>query len=81
MKKALITGITGQDGSYLTELLLEKPEQVAIGCGSVGHGIACQANAFGKRHDAPHPFLRPTWRPRRLDKRRPSLESSGISMR
>ena len=23
-KKALITGITGQDGSYLTELLLEK---------------------------------------------------------
>ncbi|HEV3409306.1 MAG TPA: GDP-mannose 4,6-dehydratase, partial [Chthoniobacterales bacterium] len=24
MKKALITGITGQDGSYLTELLLEK---------------------------------------------------------
>jgi GDP-mannose 4,6 dehydratase len=24
MKKALITGITGQDGSYLSELLLEK---------------------------------------------------------
>ena len=24
MKKALITGITGQDGSYLAELLLEK---------------------------------------------------------
>jgi len=24
MKKALITGITGQDGSYLTELLLQK---------------------------------------------------------
>ena len=23
-KKALITGITGQDGAYLTELLLEK---------------------------------------------------------
>jgi GDPmannose 4,6-dehydratase len=23
-KKALITGITGQDGSYLAELLLEK---------------------------------------------------------
>ena len=23
MKRALITGITGQDGSYLTELLLE----------------------------------------------------------
>jgi GDPmannose 4,6-dehydratase len=24
MKKALITGITGQDGSYLSELLIEK---------------------------------------------------------
>ena len=24
MKKALISGITGQDGSYLSELLLEK---------------------------------------------------------
>jgi len=24
MKKALITGITGQDGSYLAELLLSK---------------------------------------------------------
>lgn len=28
MKKALITGITGQDGSYLAELLLEKNYQV-----------------------------------------------------
>ena len=28
MKKALITGITGQDGSYLTELLLEKGADV-----------------------------------------------------
>ncbi len=26
MKNALITGITGQDGSYLAELLLEKKE-------------------------------------------------------
>jgi GDP-D-mannose dehydratase len=24
LKKALITGVTGQDGSYLTEFLLEK---------------------------------------------------------
>jgi GDPmannose 4,6-dehydratase len=32
MKKALITGITGQDGSYLAELLLEKGYQV---CGLV----------------------------------------------
>ncbi len=28
MKKALITGITGQDGSYLAEFLLEKGYQV-----------------------------------------------------
>jgi len=31
MKTALITGITGQDGAYLAELLLEK--------GYVVHGI------------------------------------------
>ena len=29
-KVALITGITGQDGSYLTELLLEKGYTVGI---------------------------------------------------
>ena len=28
MKKALITGISGQDGSYLTELLLDKSYEV-----------------------------------------------------
>ena len=28
IKKALITGITGQDGSYLTEFLLKKKYQV-----------------------------------------------------
>ena len=38
MKKALITGITGQDGSYLTELLLEKGDEV--------HGII-------RRHSTP----------------------------
>ncbi len=38
MKKALITGITGQDGSYLTELLLEKGYQV--------HGIIRRASTF-----------------------------------
>lgn len=27
--KALITGITGQDGSYLTEILLEKGYEVS----------------------------------------------------
>ena len=36
MKRALITGINGQDGSYLTELLLEKGYQVSgiVRCGS-----------------------------------------------
>ena len=28
MKKALITGINGQDGSYLSELLIEKGYEV-----------------------------------------------------
>jgi hypothetical protein len=30
-KVALITGITGQDGSYLAELLLEKGYEVSLG--------------------------------------------------
>ena len=38
MKKALITGITGQDGSYLAELLLEKGYEV--------HGIVRRASSF-----------------------------------
>ncbi len=38
MKKALITGITGQDGSYLTELLLSKGYEV--------HGIIRRASVF-----------------------------------
>ena len=38
MKKALITGITGQDGSYLAELLLEKGYEV--------HGIKRRSSIF-----------------------------------
>ena len=30
MKKAIITGITGQDGAYLAELLLEKGYEVLL---------------------------------------------------
>ena len=37
-KKALITGITGQDGSYLAELLLQKGYEV--------HGIIRRASSF-----------------------------------
>ncbi len=38
MKKALVTGITGQDGSYLAELLLEKGYEV--------HGVVRRASTF-----------------------------------
>lgn len=38
MKRALITGITGQDGSYLAEILLEKGYEV--------HGIIRRASTF-----------------------------------
>lgn len=45
MKKALITGITGQDGSYLAELLLEKGYEV--------HGLIRRASSFNtERVDA-----------------------------
>jgi GDPmannose 4,6-dehydratase len=40
MKKALITGITGQDGSYLTELLLKKGYEV--------HGIVRRTSLFNR---------------------------------
>lgn len=40
MKKALITGITGQDGSYLAELLLEK--------GYIVHGLVRRSSSFNR---------------------------------
>lgn len=57
-KKALITGITGQDGSYLAELLLEKGYEV--------HGIKRRASSFNTqridhiykdRHESPDIYL------------------------
>jgi len=39
-KKALITGITGQDGSYLAELLLEKGYEV--------HGVTRRSSSFNR---------------------------------
>jgi len=41
MKKALITGITGQDGSYLAELLLDKGYEI--------HGIIRRSSSFNAR--------------------------------
>lgn len=50
MKKAFITGITGQDGSYLTEFLLDKGYEV--------HGLIRRASTFNtKRID--HLFENP----------------------
>lgn len=40
MKRALITGITGQDGSYLAEFLLEKGYEV--------HGIVRRSSSFNR---------------------------------
>jgi GDPmannose 4,6-dehydratase len=50
MKKALITGITGQDGSYLARLLLEKGYEV--------HGLKRRTSLFNTEriddlHDNP----------------------------
>src|SRR5215207_2700474 len=57
VKKALITGITGQDGSYLAELLLEKGYEV--------HGIIRRASTFNtERLD--HLYVDPHERSARL---------------
>jgi GDPmannose 4,6-dehydratase len=58
MKKALITGITGQDGSYLAEFLLEKGYEV--------HGIKRRASSLNTQRidhlyqdpHEPHPRVR-----------------------
>ena len=50
MKKALITGITGQDGSYLAELLLFKGYEV--------HGLIRRASTFNTRR-IEHIYLDP----------------------
>lgn len=44
-KKALVTGVTGQDGSYLSELLLEKGYEV--------HGIIRRASTFNTKRIDP----------------------------
>ena len=56
MKKALITGITGQDGAYLAELLLEKGYEV--------HGIKRRSSSFNT-HRIDHLYQDP-----HLDKQR-----------
>ena len=57
MKKALITGITGQDGSYLAELLLAKGYDV--------HGIVRRSSSFNTQR-IDHLFQDPHVRDARL---------------
>lgn len=57
MKKALITGITGQDGSYLTEFLIEKGYQV--------HGIIRRASTFNTAR-IDHIYQDPHEQPRKM---------------
>jgi GDPmannose 4,6-dehydratase len=57
MKKALITGITGQDGAYLAELLMEKGYEV--------HGIKRRASLFNT-HRIDHLYEDPHIEGRRM---------------
>ena len=50
VKRALITGITGQDGSYLAELLLNKGYEV--------HGVVRRASTFNS-HRIQHLYVDP----------------------
>src|SRR6476660_7985976 len=50
MKRALITGITGQDGSYLAELLLSKGYEV--------HGVVRRSSSFNT-HRIDHIYVDP----------------------
>ena len=45
MKTALITGVAGQDGSYLAELLLDKGYEV--------HGLVRRSSTFNRRRIEP----------------------------
>ena len=72
MKTALITGITGQDGSYLAELLLAK--------GYVVHGIKRRASSFNtERID--HLYQDPHATDRRLHLHYGDLADGGALMR
>src|SRR6187455_1072393 len=64
-KKALITGITGQDGSYLAELLLEKGYEV--------HGIVRRTSTFNRGR------IDPIYADRRSDSSRLFLEYGDLA--
>jgi GDPmannose 4,6-dehydratase len=65
MKRALITGITGQDGSYLAELLLDKGHEV--------HALKRRASSFNTdRIDHLYHSARACTTPAPASTRRPS---------
>lgn len=68
VKKALITGITGQDGSYLAELLLYKGYEV--------HGIIRRASTFNT-HRIDHIYIDPHIKNARLFLHYGDLSDSG----
>lgn len=51
MKKALITGITGQDGAYLAKLLLEKGYEVHGGVRRISHSETARLEEIGVVND------------------------------
>ncbi len=68
VKRALITGITGQDGSYLTEFLLEKGYEV--------HGLMRRASSFNT-HRIDHLLREPSLKEVRLFTYYGDLSDSG----
>lgn len=69
MKKALITGITGQDGSYLAEFLLSKGYQV--------HGIKRRSSSFNT-HRIDHIYIDPHQKGRKFLLHYGDLSDPGI---
>lgn len=69
MKKAFITGITGQDGSYLAELLISKDYQV--------HGLIRRASTFNT-HRIDHIYQDPHETERKLILHYGDLTDSGM---
>src|SRR5688572_8564933 len=69
MKTALITGITGQDGSYLAEFLLSKGYEV--------HGIIRRASSFNTQR-LDHIYVDPHTRGAQLFLHHGDLSDSGV---
>jgi len=69
MKRALITGITGQDGSYLAEFLLSKGYEV--------HGIIRRASTFNT-HRIDHIYVDPHEQSARLFLHYGDLTDAGL---